>query len=508
MEQSNKSFFKFFGHKAISIVGVAVFLFHSTTICAQIKIVGDDYSSQLTASKSYYEEDVDFEKYFPSINNTEIVSLSPRWSNSKKHNVGEFILWDFACKPTSYWELNLSGDTVYLPEDVLIESRIEFIQKPEVIYSTKFYPVQNDFCIDNTGKPVNRTMKKGYYEVVGYVFCSDNADSLRALYKLGQPVWYHEWQEKLVVLNWPNQTDIKSLKENILKGEVDRISEYIQYIIFRPLDSEEKSVQYYLSYRDRFREYLDRIKYAYGKPWFHSVIHQMMPLRFYNVAKTCIGEEVVLCGETMQTITGGLLEDSISNRLIKIMDSVFVVEDIVMKGTQYYAILKGLNTGSFALPLHYIFSTNTIENTIPFFDDWGDLVGGEIGGDILYLATENREGLFKKKDLEILRKRKLIAHSQLVKERNLKEQQRKQAQAKADAAFRQQMLTKHGDKFGKLVASKQVSLDMTKEMCRDAWGKPINTYRTTTKYGQSEVWCYNYKTRVYFYNGKVVQIDD
>ena len=500
MEQSNKRSFKYFGHKAISIVGVAVFLFHSTTICAQIKIVGDDYSSQLTASKSYYEEDVDFEKYFPSINNTEIVSLSPRWSDSKK-------LRD--CAPTSYWELNLSGDTVYLPEDVLIESRIEFIQKPEVIYNSyKFYPVQNDFCIDNTGEPVNRTMKKGYYEVVGYVFCSDNADSVRALYKLGQPMWYHEWQKELVVLNWPKQTDVKSLKEKILKGEVDLISYYIQYIIFRPLDSDAKSVQYYLSYRDRFKEYLDRLEYADRVPGFHSVIHKMMPLRFYNVAKTYIGEEVVLCGTTLQNITGGLLEDSISNRLIKIMDSVFVVKDIVLKGTQYYAILKGLNTGSFALPLHYIFSTNAIENTIPYIDDiWGDIKGGEIGGDILYLST-GKDGLFKKKDLEILRKRKLIAHSQLVKERNLKEQQRKQAQAKADAAFRQQMLTKHGDKFGKLVASKQVSLDMTKEMCRDAWGSPMNTYRTTTKYGQSEVWSYNYKTRVYFYDGKVVQIDD
>ena len=49
---------------------------------------------------------------------------------------------------------------------------------------------------------------------------------------------------------------------------------------------------------------------------------------------------------------------------------------------------------------------------------------------------------------------------------------------------------------------------MTKEMVKDSWGRPMNTYRTTTKFGQSEVWCYNYKTRVYFYNGKVVQIDD
>lgn len=500
MELSNNRSFKYFWHQAISIVGVAVFLFHTSTICAQIKIVGDDYSSQLTASKSYYEEDVDFEKYFPSINNTEIVSLSPRWSD----------VHDRTIYRTIYWELNLTGDTVYLPEDVLIESRIEFIQKPEKIRGYEYYPVQNDFCIDNMGEPVNRTMKKGYYEVVGYVFCSDNADSVRALYKLGQPVWYHEWQKELVVLNWPEQTDIKSLKENILKGEVYHISDYIQYIIFQPIDSEEKSVQYYLSYRDRFKCLTMNI------PNRESVIHQMMPLRFYNVAKTYIGEEVVLCKEQLSNsnVKNTIIKDKISDRLIKIQDSVFVVKDIVMKGNQYYTILEGYKTGSFAFPLDYIFSTNTINHWIPeYTDEWFSLYKkireGEIGGDIFYLAgDENILGLIKKQDLAMLRKRQSTAKAQLERERKLKEQQQAQAIAKANAAFKQQMLAKYGARFGELVANRRVALDMTKEMCRDAWGSPMNTYRTTTKYGQSEVWSYNYKTRVYFYDGKVVQIDD
>ena len=32
---------------------------------AQIKVVDDDYRSSLTAAKSYYEQDVEFEKIFP-----------------------------------------------------------------------------------------------------------------------------------------------------------------------------------------------------------------------------------------------------------------------------------------------------------------------------------------------------------------------------------------------------------------------------------------------------------
>ena len=70
------------------------------------------------------------------------------------------------------------------------------------------------------------------------------------------------------------------------------------------------------------------------------------------------------------------------------------------------------------------------------------------------------------------------------------------------------MIAKYGTEYGTLVGNHQIAINMTKEMCRDAWGNPMNKYRTTTSFGQSEVWCYNYKTRVYFYNGKVVQIDD
>lgn len=53
-----------------------------------------------------------------------------------------------------------------------------------------------------------------------------------------------------------------------------------------------------------------------------------------------------------------------------------------------------------------------------------------------------------------------------------------------------------------------MAIGMTKEMCKDAWGTPINKYRTTTAGSVTEVWCYNYKTRIYFVNGKVQQIDD
>ena len=90
----------------------------------------------------------------------------------------------------------------------------------------------------------------------------------------------------------------------------------------------------------------------------------------------------------------------------------------------------------------------------------------------------------------------------------MRQQQEQQEKANREAAHKQQMLAKYGSQFGELVSNKQIALGMTKDMCRDAWGNPMNIYRTTTSFGQSEVWCYNYKTMIYFFEGKVVQIDD
>ena len=107
-----------------------------------------------------------------------------------------------------------------------------------------------------------------------------------------------------------------------------------------------------------------------------------------------------------------------------------------------------------------------------------------------------------------MERRGKLSEAQQEQERKNKELQQNRAKKQQEANFSNQMITKYGEEYGSIVGKKQVSIGMTKDMVKDAWGRPMNTYRTTTKYGQSEVWCYNYKTRAYFNNGKVVQIDD
>ena len=73
---------------------------------------------------------------------------------------------------------------------------------------------------------------------------------------------------------------------------------------------------------------------------------------------------------------------------------------------------------------------------------------------------------------------------------------------------RARLIEKYGDAFGNMIADRKVAIGMTEEMCRLSWGSPHDKYTTTTKWGVSSVWVYNYKTSLYFYNGELKQIDN
>lgn len=74
--------------------------------------------------------------------------------------------------------------------------------------------------------------------------------------------------------------------------------------------------------------------------------------------------------------------------------------------------------------------------------------------------------------------------------------------------YRASLVAIYGEKYGNLIADRKVAIGMTEEMCRKAWGRPHDKYNTTTKWGVSSVWVYNYKTSLYFYNGELTQIDN
>lgn len=457
---------------------------------AQIKVVGDDYSSSLTGAKSYYEQDVDFEKYFPAISSKKLRKITPRLSGSDEDEL-EYI----------YLNLNLTGDTIYLLKDIVIESG-----------TNVFYP---SFCIDYLGKVDSDTMFAGYYEVVGYVFCTENEDSVRA--SLG--ITFDEYQynnigeevdeRRAVRANQKEEYSMKNLKEEILKENGDKVGLFVRYIVFRSLDTASKK-KFYLSKED------------------HNVDDYMILLRFYNEALSFVGKEVIVTDNGYGYGYYGLewcmmskyiktYRDPLSNTLIKIEDDVFKVKDIVMKDDDFYAIIEGEKTGSFAFKLLSIINVQGREkaNTYNIYTDPDNDGNSQYLSAVPCLFCEKGDEhnndyivIIKKNDVRLLDQRAEMAKAQREKAWKQQEIKEKQEKAKKENEHKQQMITKYGSQFGSFVAKHQVAIGMSKEMCRDAWDKPMNTYRTTTKCGQSEVWCYNYKTRVYFYNGKVVQIDD
>lgn len=67
-------------------------------------------------------------------------------------------------------------------------------------------------------------------------------------------------------------------------------------------------------------------------------------------------------------------------------------------------------------------------------------------------------------------------------------------------------ISKYGQTFGEAVAEGKVMIGMTQEMCMDAWGYPTDRFQTTTSGATTSTWMYNYKTYLYFTNGKLVKI--
>lgn len=485
-------------------ISIAIFVLVSTNFAnAQIKVVGDDYSSSLTGSKSYYEQDVDFEKYFPAISNKKLHVITPRLSGHRGDSY--------------YTNLNLTGDTIYLLKDLVIESGTDV-----------FNP---SFCINHLGKVAPDTMYAGYYEVVGYVFCTENEDSVRASF--GITFNDHQYNKvdvgnssvRLEVgdprlrrskrADQKEEFSMKKLKEEILVGNGENVGSFVRYGIYRSIDTASKKM-FYLG---------ENVCAVDGDRFY-----DMIMLRFYNEALSFVGKEVIVTDDGYDRGDDGwrimskyreFFRDPISNTLIKIEDNVFKVKDIVMKDNDFYAIIEGEKTGSFALTLSFIFNVqNRTEACTWAYSDYSIYRDNAPDNNNLSAVpcifckraddpwTYFDIVIIKKDDVRILDQRAEMAKAQREKAWKQQEIKEKQEKAKKENEHKQQMITKYGSQFGSFVAKHQVAIGMSKEMCRDAWGKPMNTYRTTTKYGQSEVWCYNYKTRVYFYNGKVVQIDD
>ena len=455
--------------KKIIYIALLIVICMSTTN-AQIKIVGDDYAAIMTGSKEYYDRDVDFDKIFPREENDGcLYPLFNRFTN----------------------KLNRLGDTVYLPKSLS--------ERPQQRLSEQFI-----YIFEGTDRISKAPI--GYYTIEEYIFCTDNADTIAS--SLGLDLGFVDYEKRTT----------KSLKEDLLqKGEGFTKNELTKYMVFYILKSTTDNI------------------FIYAHPNISDLEVCLVP--FYNEAAKFIGNEVVLTSGyhmawdvkcfytspfpkegayhnyTYETLN--IVRDALTQNLVRLEDAKYEVTDIVLKDGVFYAVFTGIKTGTFSMKINrilYAYSAEDIDEN--YFN-----LPGNNNGDVACMEFEcpgpsindHCNGIIyvmMSDQIELLERRSKMAKAQQEQESKKRKLQSDKEREKQETAFVNKMVAKYGDTLGPIIGKKQVSIGMTEEMCHDAWGKPMNTYRTTTKYGQSEVWCYNYKTRIYFFEGKVVQIDN
>jgi len=103
-----------------------------------------------------------------------------------------------------------------------------------------------------------------------------------------------------------------------------------------------------------------------------------------------------------------------------------------------------------------------------------------------------REAEKKKKEEELQR--------EILAEQKKQDEERKQ--------FVNRCIAKFGQKSGALIADGKVTIGMSREMCRTAWGEPIDINKTIVRGLTSEQWVYGWGTYLYFDNSVLTAIQN
>ena len=477
---------------------------------AQIKIVDDDYSASMTSAKNYYEQDVSFETIFPK------AKLGEQYKSIEMN-------LDFG--------LNHLGDTVWCYHENEYGCNYKYSDRMKVCGCG--FGVTSD----GSNEEIIWVLPVGYYVVTGYIIGRENTAELFSRYFSSEDTTQIFYGYSFNGLD-KYSTDIgrtpsiKGLKESILVSNITSLpKEYITFVKLTSIDSiNGKHIDFYAvpcnSFFFNVNFYSEiRKEFLNQEILLSNSSRIFMKQNDTNVYRK-IDDWAWTPWESFSLGTGVIVEDALTEDKIKLNDSIFKVEDVVVrldkKKPHLYVVLKGDKTGSFAIrpgsmeyqyTIHYndendnsIFYSDYSNYTIPFLKQ-------KLGNYTPPLIAIRKKDLFAIKQhivdtAAIVQKKKNLDKQKEENARLARQKEWELSRQKRIDERKRDMIVKYGTEMGVLVGEKKVTIGMTQEMCRDAWGRPMNTYRTTTKYGQSEVWCYNYKTRVYFYNGKVVQIDD
>lgn len=496
--------------KKILFIALLIVIGKSTTN-AQIKVVGEEYSTTLSAVKSYYEQDVEFEKIFPKAYLGSGYNVIDMGINcTEPYN---------SIKMTIPINLNCLGDTLWNYSNLVC---------PQYGLGDRMNSWGFGIVTDGEKKEVIWEIPAGYYTISGYIIGKENLIELLSMHFSDEDTTriLHSYDNGRTVFRNKyygigTTPSIKLLKEQLLTQDFKYLPDgYIAYVKLSSVDTiNNKRIDYYAP----------RLSNLFNIKFYNEIRKQFLNQEIIFVR----GEQIEFdCKEgeayhVKQDIIdeGEILSDAMTDESLKLADNVFTVMDVVVKlkksGPQLFVIVRGENTGSFAIQPksieyeYYVTEFDTIRDgwRHPNYTNYGYPNLKLEAGYMNKINTIKKNDYFKiwqhvtdsvaminkqANQKKLNEERRRLSYQ---RERELKEKQRKEE-------FQNGMIAKYGLENGRLVGNKRIAIGMTKEMCKDAWGSPMDSYSTITKYGKSEVWCYNYKTRVYFYDGKVVRIDE
>lgn len=450
-----------------------------TYASAQIKVADDAYKEQMTASK-YVTEPLSIENNFNAYD-------------------GTFLF--------NYIEKNIVGDTLYTngaKMDCFVVNHSE-----RSIYRKGF----NDSPI-----PL------GYYRVTGIFIGKDVrgkeiADELYALVDSGY------------TSNLPSR---ESLEREFSLGGGMTLAELNTWVQGEQLKGKKCDLIHYCGAWQRL-ESLDA-SYVYYTKIDRNTERSFLPVRFYNfLCDELKGKDVYL---TYKRFGGGYnnpsdrkIKDALTGTVIFQKDSLFHCIDVVVNDNlSTCCVLEGEKSGKFAIKIDRLFesdksednnecmsyySTVTDKMTIwqpdPYTGSKGELIRDrhfhvDNYGEGISVTNETERWLIKVDDLNAIyaetKRYEALTEAQYRQEA---EKQRRERAAR-EAQRKQELCAQYGNEFGTLIASRKVALGMTPEMCRKAWGTPIQISNMVDATGKYTVWKYNLKTCIYFYNGIVARI--
>ncbi len=450
---------------------------HVWGVSAQIKIADDAYKEQLTASK-YVTEPIVIDNYFNTYD-------------------GTFL--------REFYKQNIVGDTLYT-NGAQVSAYI--VNHSEKTVSWKQF--------DNTPIP------QGYYRVTGIFISQDEgskeiADELYQLSAKGysmnaNPRYGEESYDNLLkqikssLFTALTLAEINTkLQERMLQGKTSDFG--ICGSVYHRLESMDSSVVYYTM--------VDNNRF-------------FLPVKYYNfLCNQLKGKDVYLTynnnGGRYEYPANRKLEDALTGTTIFQKDSLFRCIDVVLNDKLHpCCVLEGAKTGKFAVSVYKLNESSRKDDCLSYYSTpsekmtiwqpdpyesagWNRLIRDRHFSVSRYINTEERQ-LILAQDLHDIyaETKKFLALTEAM-QKQAEARYKAEAQAKK-AKRKQEFCSRFGNEFGELIAARKVALGMTPEMCKLAWGTPLQISNMVDATGNYTIWKYNLQTRIYFYNGTVARI--